>query len=486
MIPLSPHRWTLGLAMLALGTTLLALPARAQMTPTADPITLTLDPITLTLDEALQIALVQNYALQRARLDVDNARAQVSEGWGQLFPQVDVNASYTRNVRSANPFSGSDAGGLFQSLGFLDWLAFNEQARTDDDATTNPIDLGEFFSRQQAGLDAAGVPPVDSGNPFSVPNQLVTGITVNQKVFDARVLLGATGASKYLAPFSQQALERQEQLLIDQVKRAYFQALLAGEQARVARLSVSRTQATVTEVGRRVTQGVAPKFERLSAEVELANLETQFTQSENAAAAAIDNLRLSLGIPVAQPLRLRGALEAGAAGLLTIGLEDAAQLALDRRPDLEQARINIELQKIQTRVAKAAYLPALDAFANLNYIGNVPSNRLSVLSDPNDPFAFTTRDNGVFSSNYWDLSAAVGFRLSWNIFNGLQTTRQVQQRKIARTQAEIDHEQLARQIRVEVEQAIRNLRSAQQRLLSQGRNVERAELNYSYAESRYR
>jgi Outer membrane efflux protein. len=68
---------------------LLPLPLAAQpiLTPGAPP-----QPITLTLEEAIQIALVQNRALQSARLDVENAHAQVREAWGQVFPQVNLSA----------------------------------------------------------------------------------------------------------------------------------------------------------------------------------------------------------------------------------------------------------------------------------------------------------------------------------------------------------------------------------------------------------
>ena len=131
-------------------------------------------PVVLTLDEAIQIALVQNLALQNTKLDLRFAEAQVKEGWAELFPLIELNSSYTRNVRSANPFAGSQAGGLFETLGFLDWLSFNEQARTDSDGDTSPISIQEFFFRQAQGYDRAGVVLDTGDNPFSVPNVYLT------------------------------------------------------------------------------------------------------------------------------------------------------------------------------------------------------------------------------------------------------------------------------------------------------------------------
>lgn len=118
--PLRRRAWSLWTLACAAVVCLIAQPTAAQSGP---------QPVGLTLDEAIEIALIRNYMVRTVRLDVDEASALVKEGWGQVFPQVSFNTSYTRNLKTANPFAGSQAGGLFQSLGFLDWLAFNERAQ---------------------------------------------------------------------------------------------------------------------------------------------------------------------------------------------------------------------------------------------------------------------------------------------------------------------------------------------------------------------
>jgi len=441
--------------------------------------------IVLTLDEAIQIALVENLSVERTRLDVDFGDAQVREGWGELFPSLDVSSSYTRNIKTANPFAGSQAGGFFQSLGFIDWLAFNEQARTDGDPSSNPISVGEYFMRQQAGMDAAGISQDGGDNPFGVPNQYMAGLSVTQKLFDGRVIFGAVGASRWLGPFNQAGLDRQQQVVVHDVRRGFYGVLLATQQAEVAAQSVARAQRTLMEVSRQVDEGVAPKFQRLSAEVEVANLESALVQSETARDAALDNLKLLLGVPVSESIVLRGSLETDAdASLILSRGSDAASIALQKRPDLQQAKIGIELERIQLNVAKAEFLPTLDAFFNYSLVGNVPDNRSITVTSPTDPFSFSTRNEGYFSDAYWDRTSSGGFRLSWNIFNGRSSTQRLQQRKIAMRQAELDTELLERSIVVEIDATLRDVRSARIRLESQRRNVSRAELNFEYAEAR--
>ena len=441
-------------------------------------------PVTLTLDEAIQIALVNNYTLRTTRLDVDNAGAQVREAWGQVMPQVDVASSYTRNLKSANPFAGSQAGGLFSSFGFIDWLAYNESARTDDDPSTNPITINEFFDRQQAGLDEAGIVTSDDSNPFAVPNQFSTGLSIEQTLFSGSAFAAIRGAER-LKNINARTADRQEQVLIDQVRQAYYTALLAGQQAGVVAQSVARTDRTLQDVSKRVTQGTAPKFERLSAEVELVNLEAQLVQSQNQAALSLDNLKLTLGIPVDQPVRLRDELDVhDTAAFLTIAEEDAVDIALQRRPDVEQARLAIELRRIDRDITRSQYLPTVSAFANFNYTGNVPDNRTFTVSDPNDPFRFTSETNGFFSSSYWNPSVNAGLRLTWNLFNGFQTSAQVQQRQIAVQKAEVAYDLQVQTIHLEVQRALRDLETARRRIMSTQQNVDRAELNYEYATAR--
>lgn len=444
------------------------------------------DPVTLTLDEAVQIALVNNYAVRGARLDVENASAQIREAWGQVLPQVDATSSYTRNVVTANPFAGSEAGGIFGSLGYVDWLAYNESARTDNDPATEPIPLEEFMNRQRQGMAEIGAAMGDSGNPFGVDNQIQNGLSITQTLFSGQALAAIRGA-RQLADINQRGLDRQQQVVIDDVRQAFYQALLAEEQAGVSSESVSRTAATLREVGRQVDQGVAPKYQRLSAEVELANLETQYLQSTNAAELALDNLKMQLGIPVETPITLRGELEADdPARYLRVSVEDAVDLALQRRPDLDQTRLAIELRQIDRQMTRSQYFPTLSAFANLNYTGSVPDNRTVITTDPDDPFAFSSTDRGFFSSDYWNPSVNVGLTLSWNIFNGFQTSAQMQQREVAVRRAQVDHEQLYQSVFLEVQRALRDLEAARQRIQSQEANIVRAELNYEFAVTRLR
>ena len=441
------------------------------------------DEITITLDEAIQIALINNYMIRQGILDVETAEAQIREAWGSVYPQIATSGSYTRNLKTPNPFAGSDAGGLFESLGAMDWLAYNEQARTDGDPNTDPIPIDEFFERQQQGYRDAGITPpgMDGTNPFAVENQFEFGLSVSQTIYNGAAFAAIRGA-RQVRELNEDQAELDRQIVVDEIKNSFYTAMLAIEQRDVLRASVGRLQETVEETKKSVQAGVLSKYDRISAEVELVNLETNLIEVENQAELAVKNLALQLGISTQTKVNIRGALSYDDSMLPEVLDPDLAyERAVQQRPDLRQSEGMIELLNVEGDIARSSFLPTVSAFANAAYIGQVPSNRTRILQVEDEDFVFDSDTRDFFDSSYWNPAVAVGLRFSWNIFTGFQSKMRVEQNKIAVRQAEINREFQKNAIYLEIEQAVRNVETALKRIQSQERNIEQAELNYEFA-----
>ena len=440
----------------------------------------------LSLDEAVQIALARAYAVRLAELDVANARAQVREAYGGLFPRLEASSSYTRNVVQANPFAGSSAGNIFGGLGAIGWLQYNEVARTDDDPTTETLTLQEYNRRVLEGQRAIGFDPAaDSGNPFGTDNQFQNTLSFSQPLYSGTAFAAVRGA-KGLVEINEEAVEQRRDETIHQTRVAYYTALLAGRQAAVQRASVERSRETYDDAALLVAQGVRPVLERLNAEVDLGNAETQVAQAEAQAQNARDQLLLTLGLPVTAPVVLEDDLAPPPPSLFrTVGLAAAASTALDLRPDIRQAVLAVELNQVQRDITDAAAYPTLSAFANVGYSGNIPDDRTAVFApDPADPFTFEEATSGFFSDSYWQPSLSVGLRFNWTLFDGFQTRYRSQQNQIAIDQAEIQLEQVRNAAQLEVAGALRQLQSAQTRLASQSQTVETAQTAFEFASAR--
>jgi len=497
-LAIRPFRFFLSTFALALSVALL-LPAatRAQsVAPNTDPspeaasAPNTSEPLVLTINEAVRTALRNNLDLRGAQLDIENANAQVQEAWGNLYPSLNLTGSYTRNVVTANPFAGSDAANLIGGGGETEWLAFNERRRLGGE---QPITFPEFQQRQRDSLAAAGISLGGGGNPFGVDNEFRTGLQLTQTLYSKQAFTSVQG-SQQLKDVSRYARDRQVQVTTNEVVTTFYQTLLARERTRVLQKRVERTQKTLQEVSARVERGTVPKARRLGADVELSNARTQLTNAQNAVDLARDRLKRTIGLSPTQPIRLEGSLEEQQddglqqVSLETISMSNAVDQALQNRPDLKRARLNVELREIQRKSSRSGFYPQIEAVANFNYSGRVPDDRSRVRTndpqDPTNPFYFREQQRGFFDDDFWNPSFSVGLQLNWNLFSGFQRSARVQQAEIERRQAELQRDRLRRAVKLEVRKAIRDLEDARKRIESQKANVRRAELNYEHVSKR--
>ncbi len=447
------------------------------------------DQIYISVEEAIQIALVNNYMIRRGLLDIEIADTQIREAWGSVYPQINASGNYTRNIRTPNPFAGSDAGGLFETFGALEWLQFNEIARTDGDPDTSPIPLDEFLERQQQGFQDAGITPpgFDDTNPFAVENQFDFGVSVTQAIYNGAAFAAIRGARQF-RKISEDQIEAERQEVVNTVKRSFYNALLAEEQVNVLRASVDRLAKTVEETKRSVEAGILSKFDRVSAEVELVNLETNLIEAENQALLATKNLALQLGIPTRTSIALRGELVLNDSDSVptVYDADRAYEIAVQQRPDIAQTEGMIDLLGVERSITRSSYFPTVNAFANAAYIGQVPSDRVSVSPIEGESFTFRADERGFFDDSYWNSAVAVGVRMNWRIFSGFQTSMQMQRNHIETKQANLDLEFQKNAIYLEIEEAVRGVETALKRIRSQERNLEQAELNYEFAVTRLR
>ena len=289
----------------------------------------------------------------------DPRGSQVREAYGSLLPRVDASSAYTRNVVQANPFAGTGAGGIFGGLGAIGWIQFNENARTDD----GPDDAADLVRGVQPPASARGRRP--SG--FN-PGQRDQPLRDRQHVHEHAVAVAADLLGRGPSPRSRArgAWSRSTRSPSSSARtrsstrrgRAYYQALLAREQAQVQRASLERSRETFDDAALLVAQGVRPVLERLNAEVDLANAETGVVQAQAQAETARDQLLLTLGLPVTSRVVLDGRLAPPEDRLFqTVGLAAASERALDLRPDVRQAALAVELNEVPTQYHARGALP---------------------------------------------------------------------------------------------------------------------------------
>jgi outer membrane protein len=393
-------------------------------------------PVPLTLERAVDIALDGSRDLRDAELGLETARRQVREAWGSVYPTVNMNALYTRNLT----VPGS----------FMPRIFF------DPDANPDELMLVKF------GAD----------------NQWNFSLRAEQPLFRAAAFIGVGAASRYEA-LQQEVVRGRTQAVVTRVRVAYYDALLAEEGVRLTSNTVSRIRQTLDEMRKMERAGLASSYDVLRLEVELANVEPALRRARNAAGAARRSLAVEVGLPSLDSLVLDGSpmavdfdslppLIAAADGSGT-DVEDLIAAALRRRTEVRQLELTEQLRRAELRAEQSEYLPQVSLFGTYSINAQQSGN----------PQFFGSEAQRAYGRQ-------IGVQVSMPLFSGMQRPARVAQRQLAvrqvRTQRDLAEDQVEHQVRTLVDQ----VDEAHQRARAQRLGVQQAQRGYQIATVQYR
>jgi outer membrane protein TolC len=183
------------------------------------------------------------------------------------------------------------------------------------------------------------------------------------QLYDIGLGVKASGLSKDLAS---ERLRAARQTVIDEVKRAYYGILRAESGLTASREAIGLLREAERLVDTLVAERAALKGDLLDVQARRARQEHDLLVLEDTVATGRERLNVALGRDP-QTLfaleRLPLALPAEA------DLTSARAAILDRRPDVRQARITIDLAKTDWQLKKAEQRPRVGAL--FSYVGNI-------------------------------------------------------------------------------------------------------------------
>jgi outer membrane protein TolC len=401
----------------------------------------------LGIESLARQALDSNRDLLAAREALTVAEEQVSEAWSNVYPSIELNASYARNISP--------------NVNFLPAIFFDPTAGPDD------------YIPIQFGAD----------------NQWSSTVTFEQPLLRAGVWVGV-GAAERFRSFQNEVLRGRAQSVVTQVRMSYYQLLLAQEQVRLTENSVERVRQSLKETQALNQAGLASDYDVLRLEVELANLEPNLRRAGNAMLQARRQLAIQADLEDQESLRVSGTLAEmdledlqansaanreilGFIGFREAGLEsvdEALGQASARRSDIRQLELNEDLRRAEMRVEQMQYIPEITLFGN--YIINAQNNGA--------PSFFAS---GTGQRAY---SRIVGVRVSLPIFQGFRRDARIDQRRASLRQAQAQTRQnvdlAASQVRTLVESADEALERARAQRLA----VTQAGRGFEIASAQYR
>ncbi|MGB5106660.1 MAG: TolC family protein [Candidatus Zixiibacteriota bacterium] len=364
----------------------------------------------LTIDQAVQEALIGNQDYQIARTELEKAEAEIQAAAADVYPHLSLGSTYTRNLE-------------------IPELVFGGQT----------IKLG-------------------------TENQIDAGLTLKQSIWQGGKALEAIKIARTYREYTKEAVREVEAEIVFNVRQSFLDVILARDVVNVFRDALAAAELNLDIVSKMQSQGVVSEYEKLRAEVEVANLRPQLMQAQNQAALALHSLRNFLSLDLSEELELQYNFDSTTVGQV-LNLPRVTELAIANRSAIQQQEHLKEITSRAVRVAAAERSPKFDFVSQYGW-------------------RYQADDFGLDGSD-WSPNWTASISLSMPIFDGFATKASVRKAKVDKRQAELGYEKITEQVELQVRDAILRYSEANARLLSQRKTIEQAEEGLRISRIRY-
>lgn len=290
-------------------------------------------------------------------------------------------------------------------------------------------------------------------------------LSLTMPIYTGGQLEGAIKAADLAMNANELGLELCKQQVKAATMSAYYQALQAKNQIKVAQDSVNTLTEHLKNVNAQYTVGTVAKSDVLGTQVQMANAEQNLINANNSYDVAIASLNNVMGLPTDTELNLTDSLDYN---VYEIPLEECTAYARSNRPDVLIADYQVAIAEAGVQQARAGYMPKVSAQASKSWAGD-------------SPFGSEETDQRYGQNNNW----TAGLVLSWDIWDNNVTQSKVNQSKAAVAKAEAAAENTRQSGDLEVRTAYLNLKAAEKSINTTQVAVDKAKEDYKIAQVRY-
>ncbi len=316
----------------------------------------------LSLSEAIQVAVQQNLGITLYREQWVAARRFIDVQWGRSFEPL-VFATYTASETTTPPtlslLQNGDQAIVLNTQG-SSWFAGAKQ--TLETATQLQVSYSSLGSLTRPGQSAPLV--YNAGLNFTLTQPLLKGFAFDmdvprQDVLRARFDSDRAGQDARVALIA--AVKSTDDAYWDLV------AALKGYSIQNDSLKLADEQLALTQ--RQIDAGILAPSDLITVESTQAQRAYSLLQAESQVGTASDALRTVLNLPRGDWERPLLPVDPPQFAERSMDLDTITQVAMANRPEVTQARIDVEKAALNTRVAKTDRLPQLDAVFNYGLVG---------------------------------------------------------------------------------------------------------------------
>lgn len=415
---------------------------------------------TLTLEDCLQLALRHNLDIQMQRISPEIARFNLKSSYGAYDPNLNLRVQrdgadapggydpQSRLYGSTSTDADSISGGL---SGLMPWgLQYNLG-----------LNLSDRYGYRQA-LQATVITNFDgtvTTNIFYVPDVFENSsgnvglATLRQPLMRDAWIDGARYSielNRTSLRASEHTLRQQIMFTATQVESAYYNLSAAADSVTVQEKALELAERLLAENRKKVEVGALAPLDEKQAEAEVAARRADLLSAQRALEDQQNALKTLLTDDYAawHPIRIEPAAKLTA---VPIGAQvsDSWLKGLTQRPDLIEARINLERQDIAIKYQKNQLWPQLDVYGSFGYSAGGDAREFGDLWPQ-----FEDRDNPSYSIGA-QFSIPLGNRAARNNLRATRATK---------AQLLLSLKKLEQTIMVEIDNAVGAVKTAYQQV----------------------
>lgn len=245
------------------------------------------------------------------------------------------------------------------------------------------------------------------------------------------------------------------------VRKSFYNIQILQELLKAHQEANALAEGNYNNVKNSFDLGMASQYDLLRAELALRASKPDVLRVENLLETSLYGLKLMLGLPREQELRLQGELGYSQVQMDLAGL---LQSSLGNRSELRQ--LQMERQKVNNllKLTWAQYVPNFSIVANYSY--------------QSDLFRLSKKN--------WQDYYSISLGMSWPIFTGLKRSAQVGEMNVVKRIMDLNLKQLGDATRLEVESQYRTIRQEYENIQMGLKNVESAREGVRIAELSYK
>lgn len=325
------------------------------------------------------------------------------------------------------------------------------------------ISITASHTTQRGGYDDNIIKKTDATGAWTgeywknIGNNHSNGLTASLPIFTGGKLSGTIKQAKANYQYNEVGVQRTYNEMRSTVTDGYFNMLQADNIQKLSAESVTRLEDHLKNVQAQYDVGVVAKVDVLRSQVELANAKQTLIQAENSYQVAEANMNKIVGLPMDTNLKLDNLLVYNA---YDKNMDDCLAYAAEHRPELMQAKYNVDAAKGALMVARSGHMPQVAASASQSW------------SDSNWP--------GDEKGNW-----GVGVNVSMNVFDTGVTLSKIHGAEADLKKTEETYRNTVDSVNLDVRSNYLGLREAEKRISTTKLAVEQADEDYRIAQLRY-